>query len=328
MTHLALGWTLGLSLAMHARAVLGPKRARLSALVTAGLTVIPAAVYAQTWIALLLGMVPRTGFIPAPFALDPVLAVVAAVLLVPIGCAALQLAKSPLEITRATRLLAGLAVVGLVLLAVGPTYTADRSRRILIEHVDAGDSARLVYRALDFPPLGPSIPSSTRGPGPHVPRAMGRDSSAALGWARGLLSFETSASASGLSPVTLSSVSSTRNTANGSNSDDSRTVTFGLRYTGETHSRLRFPKERLLGWSLSESLPVLPVGETEYTLDVMGLDATGREITVTLRGSAPVTVHTARFYSDQSADLRDANARLSAEIHAISIVTRTNDFAL
>ncbi len=331
VTHLALGWTLALSLAMHGRLLLGPARARLGLALGAGLTVIPAAVYAQTCIALLLGMVPRTGFIPAPFALDPVLAVVVAVLIVPLATVALQVARTPAELRNGAIALAVLSVLGLVLLGAGPTYTPDRPRRILLEHVDSGDGARLVYRALDFPPLLSAISAGTRGAGPREVRAIGRDSSAALGWARGLLSFETRADASGLSPVALSSVSSTRSITYGldaSRAADTRSVTFTLRYTGETHSRLRIARDRLLGWSLSESLPVLPVDESEYTVDVMGLDARGRELTLQLRGSEPITVHTARFYAEPSAALREANARLPAEIHAISIVTRTANLVL
>lgn len=312
--YMLLWWCIASAIAAHVSLAVRRRERIAAALVLA-----PAALLStQTGLSLLLAMTPRTGHIPTPFSLDPAVFGFAAIVVAPVvvlACLLTERGATTGAHGRFAALAAALTAVGLVVIGAGPTFTVPRPRRILLEHRDLdGERPTIEYRALDFPPLAPSLPPGSDG---ALVRARGRANSIVLPWARGLESFGASAEASGFDPPSI--VVEASEPAG----DGLHRVRFRVRPGSQHLDRLVFAPNTIVRWNLGDP----PPADRETTLDVFGVEPEGRSLEIVTRDPAP-RVRAWRVYYDLSPSIRRAHAALPPWIHTLDLVARGRDIAL
>lgn len=308
--YMLLWWTVATAAALH-MALAYERRARLAA----ALLLAPAAVLStQTGLSLFLAMTPRTGHIPAPFSLDPALFGFVALIVTPLVIAASALASRedrPPSNNRMAALAAALTIVGLVASRAGSTFTPERPRRILVEHRELdGEPPTIEYRALDFPPLAPSLPAGEDGASVI---SRGRADSVVLPWARGLESYGARAAPSGFAPPDITVESSE------ALADGLHRTRFRVRAGAEHLDRLVFARGDIVRWTLG----VPPPADRESTVDLFAIEPEGRVVEVVTRGA--LRLRAWRVYYEESPSIRRARAALPNWVHTLHMVVRGRD---
>lgn len=262
--YLALWWTLAGAAGLALWTVL--PRHRGAALAVAWL--LPALLTLQVQILLLKLAAPLTGRIPAPIALDPVVALVVALPMAWVALAGAAALHRVGGFRRAAAVFGAAGVAGLVVLAASDPYTAGRPKRLSVQHMVTDTTSRVNVAGMDRPELGNAL-RGVRGE-PFRPSSAGT-------WGRPAERAELPAL-----PIRVTDL--------GAHRDGTRSVRVQLDRGEYQVATLRIPRERLAGWSLSGELPPLPGGMESYQVRATPPPAGGWDFTLRLRGSEPVEV--------------------------------------
>ncbi len=232
--------------------------------------------------------VPLTGHLLVPFALDGAIALLVAL---PLTAAAwLVPLVWPWEAggRRVLGLVGLCAVVGWGALALVPTSSAQRPRRLRAVERVTPEGATRVVQSLDGLPLGampPGVPDAER----TRPEAF--------------LPLQTPV----FPPPRAEVLHEARH-------EDAREVTVRWDVPPRAELRLEVPRDALVGWSLG-ALPVLAGDRDAYVLHVVAPPEEGWTLTLRLRGSAPVAVRaTARREGAVTPGLQALRAALAPAV--------------
>ncbi|MBI4951953.1 MAG: hypothetical protein HY908_07965 [Myxococcales bacterium] len=170
----------------------------------------------------------------------------------------------------------GVALVGVVVLALRAPFAVDAPRRVFATHVETVGHSAIALRAFDALPLDADLAGVE---GVRAPRAGWHPSPPYFPEATHEVDAE-------VPPIDLPRVD-----VLGSRPEpgDERTVT--LRVASATpHLLLSIPRQRLLGWSLGPELPAEPAGGDRDLVLFIGTRAEGEELSLRLRGAEPVEI--------------------------------------
>lgn len=268
VAYLPLWWTGGLALAVAAGAFRPDRLVPL--LVVFGL---PAAVLTlEAGMGLVSVFVPiagRMGGIP----LDLGIALLIAITVLTLAFAGVATVHAGGHLGRAAAGLALAGCAGVALCAVRDPYSAERPKRLRIEHRDEADRTRLVFFNLDAIPLRAALA------GVDSARAALPDE----GFARG--TWVAPRPAERLATPELTVLRTTTDSATGE-----RVVDAIVSGGAWTWIDIRVPSHALAGWSFSDSLPPKPALRGEHWARVIGVPADGWPFQLRLKSDAPVTV--------------------------------------
>jgi len=178
---------------------------------------------------------------------------------------------------RAAALCALLGLVGLVVTALTPPYSASRPKRLTALHAADGEQSTLLLAAWGpdgIRPLLPFLADAAAAPatwamlGPFAPPITH------------LLPAPPPATPVPRAEVSASSYDS---------ATDQRRVTLHV-HGGSPKQVLHIPAQALLGWSLGEKLPADPPVPGKYQVNLEGVTEAGVDIELTLRGWQPVEI--------------------------------------
>jgi len=226
-----------------------------------------ALITAQSGLLLLELFIPIAGRSGPAIPFDPVIALMVALL---ITLAALTGLPALLPQQGLGRVALGLAVVGALstgALALTHPYSPERPKRVTLSHADEEDQSRLWVDGADFldvQGLLPGLSVRTRHGASQQHRIPEKPT--------------------GRAPPAIEVLPL------GPQPDGTRAVT--VRWRGEPGERLSvfIPRRALAGWSLEPPLPALPQDERSYSIHVLGKPEATWEVTLRLRGAAPVKV--------------------------------------
>lgn len=267
--YLPAWWVGALAIALAVAAL----RPSLGPAVAAGAAVVPAVLTLQVALTTMDVFIPIAGRSPAPIPLDVAIAALAAVAVWMLALTALPWVHADGGLGRAALLWLGAGAAGLVLSAARPPYTAERPKRLRVEHRVEGDTARVVVRSLD--PLSPGaalarVPGAAPGAAGSLPRGT---------WVAPAVPEQVAA------PVVLV-LRSTVDSVVGE-----RTVDVMVTGGPFTFLEWRVPASALAGWSLSDRLPARPALDPGLHQGfVVGVPGTGWVGQLRFRSLAPVTV--------------------------------------
>lgn len=203
------------------------------------------------------------------------------------------------------QLLAGcgaIAGLGVVALLLHSPYTASRPKRVMAVHATQDGRTALLLQSEDMPPLAPALAQIPEA----VPVPAGEEWSTFMppGWLPPP-SHKLPAQPLQTPPPRLEVLSRTDDPQAGT-----RTLKLRLMASGWV-TFLDIPHAALAGFSLPGPLPQPLPGQTTITLLFVAPNPAGQELTLTLRGAAPVSVHVRQFHPpDTSPELRDLRRRL------------------
>lgn len=199
---------------------------------------------------------------------------------------------------------AAVAAVGLLATALHAPYSAERPKRVMAVHATQEGRTALVLMSEDHLPLGPALAGL-----PEVqPVPAGEDWPAFMppGWLPPF-SHKLPAQPLPIPPPRLEVQARSDDPASGV-----RTVKLRLHATGWV-TFLQIPHSPLAGWSLAEPLPVPLAGQSTISALFVAPSPSGQELTLRLRGSAPVEVKILQFHPpEQTPELLDLRRRLPA----------------
>jgi hypothetical protein len=226
-----------------------------------------ALITAQSGLLLLELFVPIAGRSGAAIPFDPVIALMVALLVTMAALTGLPALHPVRGVGRGALVLLGVGVLAAGAVALRHPYTSERPKRVLLTHADEEEKPRLWLEGSDFLPLEGLFPE--------------RKGESRVAARRELLFPE---QPTGLKGPTLELVPA------GTGPDGTRSVT--LRWSGEPGERLSLfiPRRALAGWSLTPELPALPEDDRAYVIHALMLPETSWEVTLRLRGPAPVKV--------------------------------------
>ncbi|HEX2189957.1 MAG TPA: M20/M25/M40 family metallo-hydrolase [Longimicrobiaceae bacterium] len=257
--------------------------------------VLPAVLTAQVQILLLKLFVPVAGRFPSPFGFDPVIGLLVGlttVWLAASGVAALHRAG---RLRLASGVLAAVGLVGMVALTQVDPYSAERPKRLDVQHQVTDLDALLAVASLDQLPAEAAV-AGMEGPA----------------FTSGNLGVIREAERPDLPPLAVTATQEGMNLADGV-----RTVRLRIAPGGGQYAvGVRIPSERVVGWSFSDSLPsVMTMGPMRmrrqgpggaggpargprtpaYTLRSLGGGTW--EGTVRIRGAEPLEAEVMETYS-------------------------------
>jgi hypothetical protein len=222
-------------------------------------------------------IVPMAGLMPADVPTDLVIAVLAGLLACLVFVVAFTLPYREGGLGRAAVLCALLGLLGIVVTALTPPYSARRPKRMTAMHTADGEQSALLLAAWGpdgIRPLLPFLADATEAPaswrvhGPFAPPVTH------------------------LLPAPLPAMPVPRAEVLASNYDsatDRRRVTLHI-HGGSPKQVLQIPAQALLGWSLGETLPATPPADGRYQVNLEGVTDAGVDIELTLRGWQSVEV--------------------------------------
>lgn len=240
-----------------------------------------------------------------PFPMDaPLAALMAVTVLLPLLIAAVPLQRAG-GLGRAALVFAAVGLAGLTGTALRFPYTPERPKLLYVAHTGDERTGVLVmneYDAIDPRPALAGVPGLQLSQ-----RQLDR-----IEW-----SYEAPAA-----PLTGPAP---RLTVRGSQYDparDVRTVTLQIDAAAADAVWLKVPAAALAGWSLTDPLPLLPAGYTDYRVSFVAVPQGGREVTLRLRGQVPVSVwfwsyDTAQTTPDLDALQRQLPAWVSPELAVV-----------
>jgi hypothetical protein len=252
---------------------------------------------------LLVVFIPLAGRMTAGVPLDLVIALLVAL---PVALCALVGVPRALEAGAPGRV--GALAGGVALLAVGamalvPPFTAERPQRLRVEQRDEAGRSTLVFRGSGGQELLEAMKEL-----PGARRADAGQWRLDVGDAPPV---EQDAELTVQAPATSAGL---------------RKVTVRLQAQGAQELKLKIPREALAEWSLG-SLPELRAGDAFYRAAHVEPPAEGWEVTLTLRGDAPVPVEFSQVLDTPSAEASAVLERLppwvswSARRHRIRVLS-------
>jgi hypothetical protein len=197
------------------------------------------------------------------------------------------------------------AAIGVLATALHSPYSAARPKRLLATHVQREGQAALLLMSFDDVPLAPAVAGM----------AEAQPLPATEPWPNALLppgwlppySHKLPASPLPTPPPSLEVLSRSEDPASGT-----RTVKLRLHASGWMTS-LDVPQQALAGWSLADPPPQPSAGQPMITAVFYAPDPAGHELTLRLRGSAPVEVTLRQNHAPgQTPELRELRRRLPA----------------
>jgi hypothetical protein len=226
-----------------------------------------ALITAQSGLLLLELFIPIAGRSGPAIPFDPVIALLVALLVTLAAWTGLPALLPQRGLGRASLVLAAAGLLSAGALALTPPYSPQRPKRVTLTHADEEDQSRLWVDGADFLDLHgllPSLSVQSRQGTPQQHRLPEKPT--------------------GRAPASIEVIPL------GAGSNGTRQVT--LRWRGEPGERLSvfLPRRALAGWSLEPALPALPEDERPYALHVLGRPEATWEVTLRLRGTAPVKV--------------------------------------
>lgn len=271
--YLPLWWTLGGAAGLVLWSLL--PRHRWAALLAAW--VLPAVLTIQVHVLLLKLFIPVGGRFPTPFPFDPVIALLVAlptVWLASVGVAALH---RPGGVRTLARAFAVIGVLGMAALAFSRPYSTARPKRLWVQQRLREGRWEMAVSGFDWPNVGSAV-AGVGGP------PFRRDRQSPLAVVR-------PAEAAPLPAQPVQVVGSSMDAASGV-----RTVRVHIAPGSYHYAQMRIPSERMVGWSLSDRLPVRAAPGTFYVLRAFEPPAAGWDVTLRIRGAEPVEVETTEAY--------------------------------
>jgi hypothetical protein len=226
-----------------------------------------ALITAQSGLLLLELFIPIAGRSGPAIPFDPVIALLVALLVTLAALTGLPALLPQRGLGRVALGLLGVGVLATVALMLVSPYSPERPKRVTLTHADEEDQSRLWVEGSDFLDLHgllPQLSVQSRHGTPQQHRLPEKPTGRAAPTVE-------------VSPM-------------GAGPDGSRSVT--LRWRGEPGERLSLfiPRKALAGWSLTPPLPALPEDERPYAIHVLGRPEASWQVTLRLRGAAPVKV--------------------------------------
>jgi len=246
------------------------------------LSLVPgAAVTIELGVLFLNYFLPITGTIPAPQPLDLLIAALVGGVAAAVGVLACAAVHHAGGFGRASLACAAVAIVGLAMTATHFPYTAERPKRLRMAHV-AEDASGVTKSALllgsgDALGLGSVLPSV---PG-FVPARPGWPPCETW-WPA--FSHELPAPPPKLDAPQVEVTDDTYDATT-----DRRALRLKVTAPG-AQMRLALPSARLLGWSLGSPPDATMEVRGQRVIHLEGLDADGAELSVTVRGRAPLPI--------------------------------------
>lgn len=221
-------------------------------------------------------MIPMIVSMPVPFPTDPVVAVLVTLPVLAAAPGALVAAQLAGPLRPMARVCAALATVGVVVLTSRAPFDAAHPRRLTATHVEIDGKSAIALGAWDALPLEADL-AGVKGLQPASP-----------GWHPNLPPlgdplYEVPAEVPDFPAPSAVVLSSTPGP------DGARTVELSLLAT-TPHLNVLIPRDRLLGWSLSEALPEVPAGGDRDIILFSGHRPDGEPLTLRIRGEAPLEI--------------------------------------
>lgn len=300
--YLALWWLVPSSLALAA-GLLAPRHRR-------GLWLAGTAVGAAGFIHLTVGLVPAliglmVGMNPGPAPGDaPIAVLLWLLILFPLALSGMAALHRVGRVPRALAGCAAIAAAGLIAMAVQAPYSAARPKRLMAVHATREGQTALLLMSQDYPALAPAL-AGVPGVQP-VPAGEDWPNFIPPGW---LPPFSHKLPAQPLAtPPPRLEVQERSDDAN----SGVRTLKLRLHATGWV-TFLQLPHQPLAGWSLAGPLPQPQPGQQTISALFVAPDPAGQELTLRLRGSAPVEITILQFSAPEgSPELGELRRRLPA----------------
>lgn len=256
--------------------------------------------------------IPVSGRFPLPFPFDPIIAGIVAVVALAIAVPAFVAAHRAGGFGRAALAFLALGILGGALAAVRHPYSPERPKRLLVEHVAAGDAGHLRVTALDYPDAGPALrgldlePTPAAGrerrgfqryqaptPPPELPPSVVTVGDAVPALPGPLAAASPAEDAAG---ATDAAPSRSAFAALGPAPEDAlREVTLSVGPGAPYMLEFHVPASALAGWSLGDP-PTSADGNGIVRLRVMAPPPDGFHARITLRGE-PVDIRVVETYA-------------------------------
>ncbi|MDY7232949.1 M28 family metallopeptidase [Hyalangium rubrum] len=249
---------------------------------------------AQSGLLLLELFIPVAGRSGPVIPFDPVIALLIAFIVISAALTGLPALLPQRRLGRAALALSLVAVLAAGVLALRSPYTPERPKRVTLTHADEEGQSRLWVDGADFLELEGLLP--------------GLSTSSRHGTAQ---QHRISEKPTGRQAPSLEVIPA------GEGPEGTRRVT--LRWHGESGERLSLfiPRKALAGWSLTPPLPTLPEDERTYTIHALMKPDVSWEVTLLLRGAAPVKVQVRELAEgERTPALESARAALPSWVTA------------
>jgi hypothetical protein len=226
---------------------------------------------------IVVNIVPMAGLMPPEAPTDLVIPVLVGLSTCLVLVVASTLPYREGGLGRAAALCALLGLVGIVVTALTPPYSASRPKRFVAMHTTDGEQSALLLAGFGpdgIRPLLPFLADAKVAPASWIVRGP----------------FEPPVTH--LLPAPPPDMPVPRAEASASSYDsgtDRRRVTLHI-HGGSPKQVLQIPAQALLGWSLGEKLPAEPPVEGKYQVNLEGLPEAGVDIELVLRGWQPVEI--------------------------------------
>lgn len=268
------------------------------------------AVGAAGFIHLAVGLLPAligmmVGMSPGPVPGDvPVAGMLWLLIVFPLALGGMAGLHRAGQLPRALAGCAAVTLLGIAATALHAPYSTERPKRVMAVHATQEGRTALVLMSEDYLPLGPALTALPEAR--PVPDGESWSSFVPPGWLPPF-SHKLPAQPLPIPPPRLVVQERSEDPTSGV-----RTVKLRL-YASGWVTFLELPHQALAGWSIGEPLPQPLAGQSTITALFVAPNPEGQELTLRLRGAAPVGVRVLQFHApDSSPELLELRRRLPA----------------